>query len=250
MPLDPETVEKLRALGYVDGGVPTEPSLADPKDMMPVLQGIHKAGALLAQGRPHEALAEVEKAERLSPRDRTVLQIRGAIYLTLGQPEPAEEAFRRSLEIKPSADVCAMLAQIMLKDGRHTEAREMLDQAMALDPNYSRPIVNLATSAMRARDWEKAEQWLEQAVKVGAKNPVAWANLGRVRHELEKGTESEAAWLRATELSPRVPLFWQQLGRVRWEMLEDAAGARSALERARDLDPQDEKTRALLESLP
>lgn len=142
------------------------------------------------------------------------------------------------------------LGNAYLEEGLAAQADTSWHQAMALDPNYSRPIVNLATSAMRAKDWETAEQWLEQAVKVGPKNPVAWANLGRVRHELEKGQGSEAAWKRATELSPRAPLFWQQLGRVRFEMLGDEAGARQALERAQELDPKDEKTRDLLDSLP
>ncbi len=154
-PLDTETIEKLRALGYVDGGAPTQPTLADPKDMMPVLQAIHRAGGLLSRRRPQEALVEIEKAAALSPRDRTVLQIRGAVYLMLGRDADAERDFLTYLEIKPTADVCAMLAQIKLNDGEYDEAHRFLDQAVLLDPHHG--VIYLTRGDLYAIEGRKEE---------------------------------------------------------------------------------------------
>ena len=137
--LDVETLEKLRALGYIGGGPPVEPTLEDPKEMMPVLEHVHRAGALLGAGRADEALEELLQAAELSPRDRTVLQTLGSLYLMLGREQEAEVLLRRFHSIRPAADVCALLAQIRLNAGTaagRDEARALLDQAIALDPDF------------------------------------------------------------------------------------------------------------------
>src|SRR6185503_18404403 len=74
-PLDPETRERLQALGYLGGagaGVPRGP-LADPKDMIEVASLVADANALLGAGRAADALEVARRASARSPHDRTVL---------------------------------------------------------------------------------------------------------------------------------------------------------------------------------
>ena len=59
--LDPEQLARLAALGYVDvGNRPSQVSLADPKQMMPVWNRIRHADYLCNQNRCDEAIVEIE----------------------------------------------------------------------------------------------------------------------------------------------------------------------------------------------
>ena len=142
---DAEVAERLRALGYVGGagpeaaGRPADAAaarLADPKDMIPVAVAVVEANARLMGGRPQDALTLALDAARRSPRDRTVLQLLGKIYLRLGRLKEAEKVLRDFTAIRPKSDVSLLLAQILILDGRLDEAARLLDQAQALDPDH------------------------------------------------------------------------------------------------------------------
>jgi len=61
---------------------------------------------LFKQNQPQEALNYLLKAVELSPEpDATLYDHLGDIYVALRQPDKAQEAWRKSLGIEPSADV-------------------------------------------------------------------------------------------------------------------------------------------------
>ena len=135
--LDPETVARLQSLGYVGtaAGDGTEDELPDPKDMMPVMRAIDQANAFYEAGQLERALAVAEEARASSPRDHRVAITIGKIYLNLGRERQAEEVFRNSISIMPKANICLLLAQILIKDGSYAEAERLLDQSQELDPH-------------------------------------------------------------------------------------------------------------------
>jgi len=135
--LDPEALRRLESLGYV-GSIPdadvNDQELLDPKDMMPVMHAIDRANGLATAGRHDEALAIIKDVVLLSPQDPKVLLTLGKIYLYLDRLEEAEQTFRTANALRPTARICILLAQIMLADGRLTEAAQLLDQAETLEP--------------------------------------------------------------------------------------------------------------------
>ena len=135
-PLDPEARRRLESLGYL-GSLSTDVSeeeLPDPKDMMPVRRAIDRANGLARTGQLEQAIALLNEAAQSSPRDRRLLLTLGKICLVADRVDEAEQAFRTSLAVKPSSVTCLLLAQIMIRDGRHAEAMELLDRGLALDP--------------------------------------------------------------------------------------------------------------------
>lgn len=60
----------------------------------------------------------------------------------------------------------------------------------------------LGTAAYEARDLARAAEHLEQAVRLGPRNGVAWRGLGVVRRELGEGPAAEAALARALSIRP------------------------------------------------
>lgn len=165
---------------------------------------------------------------------------RSQIYSSRASYWQAQNAWRET------AEGWNALGNARLEEGEPDAAREAWLRALSLRPNYSRPRVNLATLSMRGQDWEAAERGLLQALGANGSNPVAWANLGRVRMELGRPGEASEAWDRAIELSPAVPAFWRGLALSRRHQ-GDEEGARAALGEALRLDPGDERARALLD---
>ena len=67
--MDPETLAKLRALGYVQGdGTPTEVTGADPKDKIDISEGRERANQLMDQGRYAESIVEEARVAIERPR--------------------------------------------------------------------------------------------------------------------------------------------------------------------------------------
>jgi arylsulfatase A-like enzyme/Flp pilus assembly protein TadD len=155
--VDPETRERLQALGYLGGPGPggAHGPLADPKDMIDIASLVVDANALLAGGRPAEALEVAQRAAARSRHDRTVLNTLAKIYLRLGRLKDAEDALRALRAIQPRADASVLLAQILILDGRHEEAGKLLDEAEGQDPRHGG--VHIARGDLLARQGRKED---------------------------------------------------------------------------------------------
>lgn len=79
-----------------------------------------------------------ELAREIHPRDPRVLNGLGCYYFRKGEPELAKFYFQRAIEVDPNYDrAYAHLALIARDDGNIKAARELLRQAVAMNPlNY------------------------------------------------------------------------------------------------------------------
>ncbi len=134
---DLETTQRLESLGYVSGAS-ADGSIGslDPKDMIATWTMLLEAQALTERGRLDEALAMTRQAQGLSPRDRSVFQRLGDIYSLQRRYDLAEKAYRDFNDIMPNADVCVMLAQMVMVQGRLGEVEQVLKQAQKLEPRH------------------------------------------------------------------------------------------------------------------
>ncbi|NOX59221.1 MAG: sulfatase-like hydrolase/transferase [Planctomycetes bacterium] len=164
---DDDALRRLQSLGYLSGGDGgDDSSLANPKDMMPVLKLCLRAKSLRQAGKYEQALAKAEEALKQSPNDRTALREIGVIFAKMGRNSKAVQAFKQYLKIKPDADVCWTLAQILMGTGRRAEAQAVLRQALKLEPDHGGAL--LASGDLAALDgkYEKALGLYEKAKRV------------------------------------------------------------------------------------
>lgn len=135
--LEPEAQRRLESLGYV-GSIPDAKTpgdeLADPKEMMSVLQAIDEADGLARAGRTDEALVIIKGVVTEFPRDSKALITLGKVYLHQDRRAEAEETLQKAHAIRPSARVCVLLAQLMVAELRIDDAANFLDQAEVLEP--------------------------------------------------------------------------------------------------------------------
>lgn len=197
----------------------------------------------------------------------------GDACLSLNDPERAELAYRRALELDPALGVAAAgqakLSQLM---GRHEEARDRPLALTAADPDYAKPHFLLGQTFRSLGEPQRAVVAFRAAVERRPDDVLAWLELGRelmtvgradeARLALDRAValrgdrveilyeraragsltarhrESESLLLRGVALEPLHFDSWMLLAFVRLD-LGDLPGAREAVERARALRPRD-----------
>ena len=128
-----------------------------------------RAQALEAHGRDREAMADLEAAHALSPRDTGVLEALGLLRLRLVQNVGARDAFQRIVDIAPSyahAHFCLGLAHEALGDLER--AAQCFKQADQLEPGRSETLARIAVVASRRGDFDEARRYAGLAL---ASNP-------------------------------------------------------------------------------
>lgn len=89
----------------------------------------------LAEDRPAQATASLEKAKRAEPRKASIREALGIAYFRLGRFEEAEAEFRAMTEITPTdAYGYYGLSRSLARLGRRAEARGQLKLARILEP--------------------------------------------------------------------------------------------------------------------
>lgn len=98
-------------------------------------QALNALGYTLADrtNRHQEALELIKKAVALSPNDPFYLDSLGWVYYRLGELEKAVEHLRQAAVLLPDAEMFAHLGEVLWQQGKHTEAKQLWQQATEKD---------------------------------------------------------------------------------------------------------------------
>jgi putative PEP-CTERM system TPR-repeat lipoprotein len=156
--------------------------------------------ALIVQGKPEQAIPELEKAKKLGTRSQstdwllinsylkakefdralTALQplqekepqnavlwnLAGLAYVGKGQPDKAQAAFRKTLELAPGDPAATInLAQLALVQGKTDEARRYYRQGLEHHPDDLQLLLRLAGLESRQGNKEAYIKQLDEAIK-------------------------------------------------------------------------------------
>jgi tetratricopeptide (TPR) repeat protein len=186
-PADPETLEKLRSLGYLGGVAEVRPSgtLPNPRDHVGEIEDIKKGFALAASGRNLESLGVLRG---LLDKNSDIFDVRlkeGEVLLALGRPEEALQSLKKAVQISPSlaAGVAPALARANLELGNFGDADQ--SARIALKTNPPEGHILLAQIALKRDDLSSAEHeaaWLRQNPKTAQDGALAAAEV-RIRQE-------------------------------------------------------------------
>lgn len=119
------------------------------------------------EGRSQAAVPRFQAAVRLYPAYAAAYSGLGAAHQALGKETAAEEAFTKALEIdEDQLPACLGLGVIHRKKQKHPEAEKLLLHARQLRPEDWRIHAELGELYLAAANPEKAQQSLEQALKI------------------------------------------------------------------------------------
>lgn len=129
---------------------------------------------------------------------------RGVALERAGDWPAAEADFRRALELSPEQPyVLNYLGYTWVERGEHlTEARRMLERAVALRPQDGNIADSLGWALFKMGDMPGAIRWLERAVELEPRNSVVNDHLGDAYWSAGRQREAQFQWRRALALGP------------------------------------------------
>jgi arylsulfatase A-like enzyme/Tfp pilus assembly protein PilF len=193
--VDPETRERLAALGYIGtfAHVPPTPGerLPDPKDKIDIFNLI---------------TAAQESGDRESGTEKIA-------------------RLRRAIELDPKVvDAWVMLGNELVRAGDLRSAIEHYQHALALNPDSDLATINLANAYRRAGDDRAALVGYERYLEKDPRNAYVRYQLGEIYFDLNQLERAESAFRAALDLDERVASARNALGVV-WFRRGDLAQA-------------------------
>ena len=154
---------------------------------------LRAAYALYRQGKFDEALANLNKASSLSPRDFRPLALSGYVYSAQRKMKSASEAFAAAIRLQPQRkELYLAKAEADFLRNAHEEAVEACRKATAIDPNYAEAYAMIG-DLLRFDEKRRAEAIaaLQTAIKLNPKLPQPYDALGGILESAkdEKGAE-------------------------------------------------------------
>ena len=200
-----------------------------------VVAYINLSNGLLILKKPDEAVLCLRKAIQLDPKHALAYvalgrALRGtpgrldpvAIFTQTGTaysdfagvPENLTEAiaaYRRAIELEPSAVAYTDLGAALLRQKALKEAIASLRKATELDPKYALAHSNLGTALYLQKKPDEAIACFHRAVELDP-NARGYLNLGIALRDLQKFDRAIVAFRKATELDPTFAFGYVNLG--------------------------------------
>ena len=229
--LDPETLQRLAALGYVGNVIDVDPNavLPDPKLKLPLFAMMNAAKRLAQEeDRVEEAVAKMREVIRGDPKIMDAHLTLGNWLVRLRKPEEATAAFKQALTLKPDDDIAlGNLAGILMARGKVQDALEALEvfrTALEVNPGNPQSWYQLATLYLDLGRLDEARSSFGEALSANPKMGAAHNGLGAIAFEGGDLQKAEAMVRRALELEPRLRTGRYNLARIR-EARGDVSGA-------------------------
>lgn len=207
-PLSPETLEKLKSLGYLAYSAPqasreARGSLPDPKEKIKVYRAILRATDLAQAG-------HVEESDRVL---REIAQSETRLYL-----------------------IPFMLAENAFRQGRLKDAQGEFLNCLKLNPDFSQAIMGAARAYHADHQNDKAKPLMQLALHQNPHNFLAYYGLGMIAAEERQYAEAARHFQAAIREKPNYAPAYEGLGIAQVES-EQYREALPNLERARASGP-------------
>jgi Tfp pilus assembly protein PilF len=196
--------------------------------------------AYFAQGNYTAALAELLKAERLSPDDPLLHNDLGLCYWAKSRLDLSVQHFKRAIQLKPdyaSARNNLGTAYLAQKDWDAAIAtfKEITEDLLYATPHY--PLSNLGLAYFNKGNYPMAEDYYKQALKIEPDFFIALRGLGRTYKAMGIANEAISTLKKAAATSPTSPAIYIDLAEA-YELAGDYKAAITAYETALKLEPQ------------
>ena len=171
--------------------------------------------ALMQLGRNSEALAPMQKATSLSPKDVEAHYNYGSILQYLGRLNEAEASYRKALHINPVyAHAHCNLGSVLQVMGRLIEAETCYRMALKINPAYAKAHSNLGAALQDMGKLDEAEKSYRHAIQIQPENSELYYNLSITLKDSGRLAEAEADCRKSLQLNPQYADAHFHLGNI------------------------------------
>lgn len=210
----PETIERLRSLGYIGGGSAatreqyTEED--DPKRLIELDQLMTQAAHAQREGRMAEVVALYQRVITRRPDTEDAYRKLAFAYWRTGRAADAIATLEAALKQGVTqSEVRIKLAQYLSESGQPQRAIELLEQMTGDDPDALIGLGNAYLAANRSRDALAA---FDRLLAVDPANALAYENIGITHLRGNSMGPAETALRKALDLDPSLSAAWTALG--------------------------------------
>jgi arylsulfatase A-like enzyme/Tfp pilus assembly protein PilF len=215
--LDPDTLQRLAALGYVGNVVDVDPEakLPDPKDKLPIFQLMNAAKAEAQDEKTEEAVAKMRKAIALDPGIVDAHLTLGTWLAKLNRADEAIAEYKKALELKPDNDLAMLnLAYVYRGRGQFEAALEGYRAVLRQDAKNTQARYQLATLYLDLGRRADAEAEFKATVAANPEMGAAWNSLGALAFVKGDLDDADRLVRRGLELEKRVRFGSYNLARI------------------------------------
>lgn len=204
----PETIEHLRALGYLgsDPGqtnVPEPSLLPDPKDKIVLQNLLHAAMMAEEGGRPAEARSALEKAVQADAKSAPALLQLGQLELKEGNYRKAAGYLAQARALRPQDSAAALdHGQALERAGDLPAARDALEDSLRLTPGQFPARQLLGRIYLRLGDLKAALDQFEAALFLEPRSVEGRMDLARALLQGQRPADALAQLTPAAQLAP------------------------------------------------
>ena len=250
-PVDRQTLERLRSLGYVATSVSQIKASYGPEDdlktFLPYQQKLERAIILGDQGKTEEGQRLMEELIVEKKDFGPAYIYLSQAYMGQGQVRDAIRVLDTGVRLNPkNYSLYSAFGTILVKTAQWDKAAEILGKALALIEYDPEAWDNLGIVHMRQNDFPKALEYFGKAVGLDRSYAPGYSNMAFVYFQMyvsdkkaENLTRAIENFRKATAVDPAMNLAWRGLGVVSLEAgkPEEAIGA---WEKAVAADPKDD----------
>jgi adenylate cyclase len=220
----------------------THPENSDAEELaMQCEAGYLRWGVMPSMAQPAYALCErTLEMDGRNVRALAILAIRSQVrVINLISDDPkaelrkADEYSARALALDPNNYLTHYARAFFLSYGRPDEAIEEAERALALNPSFLATYIALATANLSAGHAAKTVEYVENALRLSPRDPLAYAFLetkGRGLFSLSRYDEAAEAFRQSVAVNPELPDGYAMLS-ASLAMMGHHADAREMLQR-------------------
>jgi len=216
--VDPETAERLRALGYVGGGRAQPASGAarrDPKDGVRLMPRLNR-GMSVARTDPGLAVRELSAVLAEDPGLLMARRTLAVAHAAAGRHDQAVAELRRlEKEGQLSAEDAIVLGDNLRFSGRDAEAVEVLQRAARENPKFAQPWLSLAEVHLKEHRRAEAANAYERVLTLVPDHIEALRGLGDIALLEDRPDEARRRYGRILEVDPSDAGAMTKLGVLR-----------------------------------
>ena len=197
-----------------------------------------KAKALLSQGKPSDAMAQLLEAEKLEPNRYEIAALEGAAYAMLRQYDNSVKAIQKAIKFSPrNADLHGALCRVLTQADRNPEAIEECKVAIDIDPDNVRYRSQLASVYVFNERPGDALQLLEGLYARVQNDIVYLGTLGDSYYVNGNYARAAEIYEKIAETWPTVSITYLRLAGV-YDYLDSGPQAIKAARKFAELEPK------------